>query len=129
MKRKAIILAAVLGIAAGLLWLKIYDPRLLTPYVQCPLHALTGLYCPGCGTMRALHALFNGEIVAALGYNPLMMLLMPLLLVKLLLDRRKNFKLLRFLDTPAAYWTILAVLVVYTILRNIPAEPFVILVP
>ncbi|HPM77970.1 MAG TPA: DUF2752 domain-containing protein [bacterium] len=102
------------------------DPRLLTLYVQRPLHALTGLHCPGCGTMRALHALLHGKLVAALGCNPLMMLLMPLLLVKPIVNQWRNFILLGFLDTPAVYWTILIIVIVYTIFRNIPVETCVI---
>lgn len=36
----------------------------------CALHALTGLYCPGCGGTRALRALFDGEFVRAVVYHP-----------------------------------------------------------
>ena len=30
-----------------------------------PVHALTGLYCPGCGTLRALHQLMHGTFGGA----------------------------------------------------------------
>lgn len=44
-------------------------------YWQCPIHAWTGLLCPGCGGTRAVHALLHGEFTAALLQNPLAVLL------------------------------------------------------
>ncbi len=40
-------------------------------FPSCPLHALTGLLCPLCGSLRALHALLVGAPVVALFLNPL----------------------------------------------------------
>ena len=37
----------------------------------CPFHALTGVPCPGCGSTRAVLALFRGDVAAAFGFNPL----------------------------------------------------------
>lgn len=45
----------------------------------CPFLALTGLYCPGCGSTRALHALLHGDLGHALAMNPLLVLSLPLL--------------------------------------------------
>lgn len=51
--------------------------RLLTPgqgplrLLNCPLRALTGIPCPGCGTTHALLALGHGEVRAALWASPL----------------------------------------------------------
>ena len=49
-----LILAAGLGYAA---WV-----RATGLGVPCPFHALTGLYCPGCGITRCLSALFAGQL-------------------------------------------------------------------
>jgi hypothetical protein len=46
--------------------------------VPCPLFALTGLSCPGCGTTRALRALLHGDVMAAFAWNPLTMTAMAL---------------------------------------------------
>lgn len=41
--------------------------QLLRP---CALHALTGLYCPGCGGTRAVRAFFAGDFGASFVYHP-----------------------------------------------------------
>ncbi len=39
--------------------------------VPCMFHAVTGLYCPGCGGTRAAALLLRGEIGASLWYHPI----------------------------------------------------------
>jgi Protein of unknown function (DUF2752) len=63
------VLAASALVAAGWLYW-----RLPTPL--CPLHAVTGLPCPTCGSTRAASALVRGDLAAALTWNPLMTLVM-----------------------------------------------------
>jgi hypothetical protein len=45
----------------------------------CPSLFLTGLYCPGCGSLRAVHHLLHGHLLRAVGFNPLFILLLPYL--------------------------------------------------
>ena len=63
---------------AALLWHA--DPNapgsLLPP---CPFATLTGLFCPGCGATRALHALLHLDVAGAFAMNPLLVLCLPLL--------------------------------------------------
>jgi Protein of unknown function (DUF2752) len=42
-------------------------------YPRCPVYALTGWQCPGCGMTRALDALLHGHVVEALRWNPLVL--------------------------------------------------------
>ena len=60
---------AVLALASagGLTVVYFFDPRNPGPYPICPFFGLTGCYCPGCGTLRALHQLLHGNPVAAFG--------------------------------------------------------------
>jgi len=51
----------------------LYDPAEAHFFPQCPLHALTGLYCPGCGTTRVFHHLLHGDPAGAFAMNPLML--------------------------------------------------------
>ncbi len=90
----------------------------------CLFHALTGFYCPGCGTTRAFWYLVHGHPLRALGENALFMLLLPFVLYDLgaVLTRRWNAISTRL--RPWSLWTLLAVVVLFTVLRNVPAFAF-----
>ena len=70
------VLAAIGPVACGCLlagaaaYLAAVDPAAPGTHLPaCPLHELTGLWCPGCGLTRATHAVLRGDIGAAFGYN------------------------------------------------------------
>jgi hypothetical protein len=71
MNRGALLGGLAVG-AAGAVALAVYDP-FTGPAVACPLHALTGLHCPGCGATRALWLLVHGEPARALAHNVLLL--------------------------------------------------------
>ncbi|WP_373279198.1 DUF2752 domain-containing protein [Skermania piniformis] len=70
--------SAAVGGAAVLLVLHVRDPHVSGSYGYCPFRLLTGWWCPGCGGLRAVHDLTDGQLVAALGENALAL---PALLV------------------------------------------------
>ena len=88
---------------------------------KCMFHQLTGLYCPGCGATRALSAMLHGDMKASLHNN---LLLFPLLALIAVLIVKPEISLKR----PVAV-AIVAVVLLFTILRNIPAAPFTYLAP
>ena len=118
----------VLGAAApallilGLIWF------LRGGHLLCPIYELTGLYCPGCGSGRAARALLRGDLAAAFGHNALAL---PLGLVcggvlgwEYL---RVVFPGLGLKKARLPGWfgpAVLAVLAVFTLLRNLPAFAF-----
>jgi hypothetical protein len=57
------------------------DPSDATAFPICPFYALTGLHCPGCGTLRCLHALLHTDLRSAVDYNILTVVFAPLLVV------------------------------------------------
>jgi hypothetical protein len=67
--------AAVTAVAA------VHDPYRAGAYPGCPLYLLTGLYCPLCGSTRALHDLAHLDLASAWGMNPLFVLSVPILVV------------------------------------------------
>ena len=67
--RLAYVALAVLA-SLGVAMLYTFDPRNTDSYPVCPFLGLTGYHCPGCGTLRALHQLLHGNVIGALGYNP-----------------------------------------------------------
>jgi uncharacterized protein DUF2752 len=44
----------------------------------CPLHALTGLSCPLCGSLRAVDELVRGHVATAFGDNALLVAALPI---------------------------------------------------
>ena len=62
-------LAGALLLPFGIAALFCLDPVETPFFPRCPLHALTGLQCPGCGTARALHAALHGRFAEALRFN------------------------------------------------------------
>lgn len=47
----------------------------------CPVHAVTGLPCPGCGVTRGIALVSHGEWLTALGAHPFTLFLWPGLLL------------------------------------------------
>src|SRR4051812_24623712 len=60
-----------LGLVAATAALAAFDPATHWWFPSCPFHAMTGWLCPFCGSLRAVHALLRGAPVAALAFNPL----------------------------------------------------------
>lgn len=125
-----LIAAVVLPTAAFVLYL--FPPEAGGFYPPCPAHALTGYYCAGCGATRAAHALLHGDFAQALAYNALFVLTLPIWII--LAGRvafatlRGNAPPLRQLS-PWLVWVLIAVVLMYTLLRNLPYSPFALLAP
>ncbi len=97
-----------------------YSPYRSGSYGLCPVLALTGLYCPACGGLRAVHDLTQLDIAAAWAMNPAVVLGIPVLVVLWIVwfARAARGGSLR-LPVWAA-WAALAVFVAFGIARNIP---------
>jgi hypothetical protein len=95
----------------------------------CPLHALTGFFCPGCGSTRALYYLVHGHPVKALAENALAMLLLPFVLYDLGATLTRQWVSLTSRLRPWHVWTLLAVVILFGVLRNVPLAPFTMFAP
>jgi hypothetical protein len=73
--RGPVLAAAGLGIATVALRLR--DPHVSHSWGVCPLYALTGVYCPGCGGLRGVNDLTHGHVGAAASSNLLLVLAVP----------------------------------------------------
>lgn len=123
----SIFLVVGLGLGAMLYFL---NPATTDLLPSCAFHEMTGLYCPGCGSTRALHYLLHGELREALRYNALFVLVLPLLGAIFLvcaIRRRPST------TTPRWQWRWLALLVAiivsFGVVRNIRRLPFSLLAP
>ncbi len=121
-------IAATVLIAGGLL-LYLVDPVTVDWLPKCPVHYLTGWHCPGCGTTRAGHALLHGDLAQALAMNPLVVVAGPFLAGYCIWKRRREGADWSTNVSASAILTLLAVLIVFTVLRNLPGYPFELLAP
>ncbi|MEU7663249.1 DUF2752 domain-containing protein [Streptomyces lincolnensis] len=113
------VLAAVAGAFA---YVGTVDPNEAGHYPVCPLLRYTGIYCPGCGGLRSAHAFVHGDVLTALQDNaPAVMgylgfaVLWTVWVVHAARGRR-----LRIDPPPALLWSLGALLLVFTVVRNLP---------
>lgn len=120
----AVILATTfLGIAIVVYF---FNPATHHFYPECQFHRLTGLNCPGCGMTRAVYALLHGEFLTALRDNALFTMIPALLALRggwFALNKYRGRANGEFF--PAKFlWLLLAVSLVFTVLRNLPIFAF-----
>ncbi|WP_435736085.1 DUF2752 domain-containing protein [Cellulosimicrobium sp. PMB13] len=114
-------LATGAAVAAAVVYVGLVDPNRPGHFLVCPLLALTGLACPGCGGLRATHDLVHLDLAGAWSMNPLWVLVAPLLvgLWSVWLVRAWQGRSGPSLP-PAVAWTGLVLLVAFGVLRNVP---------
>lgn len=105
-----VMLISVVGII-GLVFLYLYNPQDISVFPRCPFYALTGYKCPGCGTLRAIHALLHFRVAAAFKLNPFLFFSIPVI-VGMLASRRLALNV-------AFARCVLVATVGYWILRNV----------
>lgn len=119
---------------AGLVQLYARDPA-EGGYPLCMFHYLTGLYCPGCGTARAVHRLLHGQLLAAMRMNVLAVGMLPVLLAVVGVNsiaawRGTAIHWPRPRWAPANWrWGVVTLVIAFWLLRNVPIWPFSLLAP
>lgn len=96
---------------------------------SCLFHKETGLFCPGCGATRSALDLSNGDWFGAMRNNVLFVSSLGLsgvwIVVSAVSEKFPEVKILRVFRFRLRFlWWILATLIAFTILRNIPAMDF-----
>ena len=110
------------GLALGAVFFA-FDPARY-PFPRCPVNLLTGLYCPGCGSQRATHALLHGHVAQAANLNLLAVLSLPLLALAAVAAGRTVLTGRTYrpalLYQPWLPLALAGVVVAFTVLRNLP---------
>ena len=123
-------LASGAAALAGCALVAVVDPSTPGRYGICPFYAVTGWWCPVCGSLRAVHHLTRADLTAAAGSNLLLLLAAPALVYAWAAWALPRLGLrgppaLRI--PPAVWWTLLAVFLAFGVLRNL--GPFAWLAP
>ena len=116
-----------IGIAGASLALAVgvqlaFDP-FRTHLPLCIVHHLTGIDCPGCGAIRAVHSLLAGDLLLALRSNLLITLAIPLTGIGLAAWAVRRARGLRtdLMPSRTTLLVLVAVTLLFTVLRNLPA--------
>lgn len=112
--------------AAGVVLVLWRDPHVGGSLGFCPILALTGYACPGCGALRATDDLAHGRLAEAWSHNPLWVVAVPVLVLlwgRWVARSRRGMPLGRL--RPVVPVVLFVVLVLFGVLRNLPAlQPF-----
>jgi hypothetical protein len=126
-------LAPPLGVvgaaAAGCAVVALADPT--TPggvLPTCPTKALFGIICPGCGALRMIYSVLHGDIPAAVHYNAVSLAVLVLFawsMVAWTVGRLRGRWVSSWLHWRWAPLATGVVVGVWTVVRNLPFEPFI----
>ena len=89
--------------------------------IPCIFFKVTGLLCPGCGITRAIFALLNFDILSAMHYNLLAVLLLPIILIYYILRIINwiNFKVFSSKIFTTNFWYLLLFILVIFLIFSI----------
>ena len=99
-----------------------------TLILSCRFHDLTGLYCPGCGSGRAVAVTLRGDFREAFHWNPMVYLLgVPSMTILGYEYVRVVFGVRRLKPVMLSEWlmsSVTVLVIVFWVLRNIPFFSF-----
>jgi hypothetical protein len=129
----AVVIGGLLVAVAGW-WLYRAGPGMNGWGPKCLLHEWTGLHCAGCGMTRAASHMLHGRLWEAFRLNPVMVPLLPFVATGIGLEiaawvrgpERRTWRL-----RPGLWGSVslLVVIILFMVLRNLPWWPFHLLAP
>lgn len=116
------------GILAASVALHVRDPHQQGAWGFCPWLMLTGTYCPGCGGLRAVNDLTDGDIRAAFASNALFVSVVPAIAVMWTRSvvQRSRGRLAQMSSRWVTFYaaTSLVLIMVFWVVRNLPFADF-----
>ncbi len=125
---RSLLIFAVAMIVTVYFYVTTPDLRDLIRPHHCLFNQATGLLCPACGGTRALSQLLSGRLVLALNSNALAVFILPLVIYgtvtafRLVFDH--NFSPSDIRIAPFWLWSLLVLVIVFWIIRNLPLFSF-----
>lgn len=107
-------------VALVMLWH--FEPQGQFFFPRCTFQQFTGLQCPGCGGLRATHALLHGDLASAWRLNPLWVASLPLAgwsAGAMVVEHRTGRRIPHPLRPRWAWVAVVAAVLVFGLLRNL----------
>ncbi|MFD2683403.1 DUF2752 domain-containing protein [Streptomyces phyllanthi] len=122
LRRVAVPAGVLAAVAGAFAYVGAVDPNEPGHYPVCPVLRLTGLYCPGCGGLRAAHAFVHGDLVTALTDNAVAVLGFAGFAVvwTVWVVHAVRGRPVRIDPGPVALWSLGAFVLLFTVVRNLP---------
>ncbi len=125
-------ISLILFASGFILFAFFFNPFQPVKLAVCPFLTLTGLYCPGCGSLRSIHSLLHGNLTTALNHNTVVVLITPFLIVlafkKFRASKNKTASP-EILIKPIWIWLLFTTIMLFWILRNLKTYPMNTLAP
>lgn len=90
---------------------------------KCPFRLLTGFDCPACGIQRAFYNILHCDFGTAIRYNYFLVISVPYFIAVFITTFCKNqyVQIVRvYIQHPITVWVVLALTIIWWIVRNIP---------
>ncbi|WP_328496917.1 DUF2752 domain-containing protein [Streptomyces sp. NBC_00414] len=122
LRRLAVPGGILVAVAAAFAYVGTVDPNEPGHYPACPLLRYAGVYCPGCGGLRSAYAVVHGDLGTALGANAVAVIgyLVFAVLWTVWVVRTIRGRPTRVDPGTPLLWTLGALLLVFTVVRNLP---------
>jgi hypothetical protein len=133
-RKVAAILLPILAVA-GYLYFRLSTVVPFEGISLCILRNLTGFYCATCGATRATFELIHGNLAGAFALNPLFLIMIPFTAYFLLAGYLRLLPISFQLPLPGLRGglilvaILIAVLILFTVVRNLPWPAFSWLAP
>jgi len=101
-------------------------------FPRCIFNTVTGYYCPGCGSQRAIHSLLHLNFAGVVGNNFLFIPAVAAVAYHYAhqpLNKKFGWKLPNIFYKKATPWFIFGIILLFWFLRNLPVYPFSVLAP
>ncbi len=119
-KRLYLILVSISAVIL-LLGLSMFPITQYHYFPPCPWHKITGTFCPGCGTVRGIQSMIDGNIFGLLQNNPLAMVALLFLgfsFFSTCVQSFRGYKPISLLLSKKEIVLLVIIVILYWILRN-----------
>ncbi len=94
----------------------LFNPSTSIFFPKCPFYIMTGLFCPGCGSQRAIHDMMHLNIFEAINHNALMFFAFTFGIGLYLYSKKKFYDLIYHPKSPLI---IFGIIFLFGVLRNL----------